>query len=334
MTLVPDESASWVGALAEGNLAPLAEPFERAGFAASTPAPGILQVGAQDVSQQRLRLRLLLSVGVHGDETAPIEMLAQSLQALACVPHALMVELLVVVGNLAAVAQRRRFVELDLNRLFRLNGERSGTSYEEARADEIMRATSAFFAGTDAQKWHLDLHTAIRDSYFSTFAVVPADADDRRLPAMLDLLSRAGIGAAILNSAPAGTYSAYTATAFGATSATLELGRVGLLGENDLTPYADTRQAIDALLRNGVPPQRTEPMAVFQVVQELIKRSDAFRMHVARDAKNFTPLPPGALIAEDVATQYRVGAEEEYLVFPNPDVHKGLRAGLMVARVN
>ena len=71
---------------------------------------------------------------------------------------------------------------------------------------------------------------------------------------------------------------------------------------------------------------------IFRVVQELVKRSDAFRMAFDSGTKNFTPMPPGALIAEDGDTVYRVGPETEYVVFPNPDVRVGLRAGLMVVR--
>jgi len=41
-------------------------------------------------------------------------------------------------------------------------------------------------------------------------------------------------------------------------------------------------------------------------------------------------MQPGALIAEDGEAAYRVGEATEYIVFPNPDVRAGLRAGLMV----
>ncbi|MGH8807556.1 MAG: succinylglutamate desuccinylase, partial [Noviherbaspirillum sp.] len=308
--------------------------FANAGFAVRLPARGILQLSAS--SRLPRRARLLLSVGVHGDETAPIEMLAQLLNALAAEPHALAVDLMVVVGNPEAVAQGKRFVDIDLNRLFRAGRDAGGDSVEERRADAIMRATAAFFAGAGVEKWHLDLHTAIRASHYPAFAVVPAAIGDLRRSAMLGLLACAGIGAAILNPAPAGTFSAYTAIAFGAASATLELGQVGQLGNNDLSRFADAQRTIDGFMREGKPPASGEAPHVFphvfRVVQELIKHSDAFRMHIDRDVKNFTPLPPGTVIAEDGGTIYRVGLREEYVVFPNPDVRKGLRAGLMVVR--
>jgi succinylglutamate desuccinylase len=50
--------------------------------------------------------------------------------------------------------------------------------------------------------------------------------------------------------------------------------------------------------------------------------------------ENFSALTPGSVIAEDGDMVYRVGDETEYVVFPNPDVRPGLRAGLMVVKAD
>ena len=108
--------AANVQALAEADFSEVADSFANAGFQVRLPAKGILQIALP--TPARRRLRLLLSVGVHGDETAPIEMLAHLLHALTAEPHALQADLMVVVGNLAAIAQGKRYLEVDLNRLF------------------------------------------------------------------------------------------------------------------------------------------------------------------------------------------------------------------------
>jgi succinylglutamate desuccinylase len=325
-TPVPDK----VRALAEADFTNVADNFANAGFKVRLPARGILQVTS--ASHTLRRPRLLLSVGIHGDETAPIEMLAHLLDALAAEPHALAVDLMVVVGNLAAIAEGRRFVDADLNRMFRTDRGDLQSAAEASRADAIMRATAAFFAGPDADKWHLDLHTAIRPSLYPTFAVVPAVITGPRRDALLGLLGRAGIEAAILNTKPAGTYSAYTASMFGAASSTVELGQVAALGGNDPGMVAATAGILDGFIRTGrLQPDEVRPR-VFRVAQELIKHSDAFRMAFGRDTQNFTPMQPGSVIAEDGDMVYRVGDETEFVVFPNPDVRTGLRAGLMVVQ--
>ncbi|RJF98960.1 succinylglutamate desuccinylase [Noviherbaspirillum saxi] len=318
-----------ITALATGNLTTLTEPFVKAGMTASTPAPGILQLIHSPA--QSSRPRLLLSVAIHGDETAPLEMLAHLLDELITAPHRLVLDLMIVVGNPAAIAAEERYIDADLNRMFRSERGDLQTTREAERADDIMSATTAFFDIPKAEKWHLDLHTAIRESYYPTFAVVPEVIDKNGRQALLAWLGKAGIEAAILNPSSAGTYSAYTAERYGAVSATVELGQVGTLGKNDLTRFADTSAALSDFIYTGVPPAGSAP-AVFRVTQELIKHSEAFCLSFDRSTKNFTALPPGSLIAQDRQIEYRVGPETEYVVFPNPDVRPGLRAGLMVVR--
>lgn len=325
-----------VRSLAEADFTHLADQFANAGFAVRLPARGMLQLSAP--GRFLRRPKLLVSVGVHGDETAPIEMLAQLLDALGRTPAALSVDLMVVVGNIAAIAAGKRFIDIDLNRLFKADRSNlahagiPGDTTEAMRADAIMRAVGAFFAGQDAEKWHFDLHTAIRPSRYPAFAVVPDLISDTRKEAMLHWLGRADIGAAILNRSAAGTFSAWTADRCGAVSATVELGRIGVLGENDLSQFEGARSALDQFLRTGRPPSDSTMPVVFRVSQELIKHTEQFRMAFGPGTENFSPLEPGALIAEDGDTIYRVGKQTEYVVFPNPDVRPGLRAGLMVIR--
>jgi succinylglutamate desuccinylase len=320
-----------VQALAKADFSDVAQRFSDAGFKVHLPVQGIMQImsSVPDVK----RLRLLLSVAIHGDETAPIEMLAHLLDDLAQQPEALRLDLMVAVGNVAAIAQGRRYVDADLNRLFAKDrGELKGAA-EAERADAIMNATAAFFSAEDGEKWHLDLHTAIRKSLYPTFAVVPDVIAGRRKQDLAAWLGGAGIGAIILNSIPAPTFSAYTANHFGAASCTAELGQIGMLGKNDLGQFAVTAAAIDTMLRSGdtLAFRRTLPH-VFHVVQEIIKRSDDFHLEFDRLTQNFTPLEPGAVIAQDSAGMYRVGPVTEYVVFPNAEVRVGQRAGLMVAR--
>lgn len=325
-----EDISALVRALAEGDFTHLADSFANAGFSVRLPARGILQLTSG--AHMLRRPRLLLSVGIHGDETAPIEMMAGLLDDLARDPHALAVDLMVVVGNLAAIAEGKRFINADMNRLFRADRGELGAATETARADAIMRASSIFFAGPDAPKWHLDLHTAIRPSHYPTFAVVPATIADTQKNALLGWLGQAGIGAVILNPKPAGTFSAYTAASFGAASSTVELGQVGALGSNDLGQFDDTRHALDEFIRFGRPPSGEELPQVFRVSQEIIKHSEAFRMACGGDTINFTAMQPGSVVAEDGDIVYRVGDQTEYVVFPNPEVRVGLRAGLMVVR--
>jgi succinylglutamate desuccinylase len=136
-----------------------------------------------------------------------------------------------------------------------------------------------------------------------------------------------------MNPKSAGTYSYWTAEQHGAASSTVELGRIGTLGQNDLSQFAAMSAALHALLRGLPAPQGAAPL-VFHTAQSITKLSDAFRMGFGRDTENFTPLKRGETIATDGDTVYTVQHDEEFVVFPNPDVRVGLRAGIMVVRAD
>ncbi|HEU4777330.1 MAG TPA: succinylglutamate desuccinylase [Telluria sp.] len=319
-----------VRALAEADFGAVAQRFTQAGFVVGQPARGILTIKS---AGGPARASVLVSVGVHGDETGPIEVVAHALDALSQQPASLAVDLMVCVGNIDAIAAGKRFIDADLNRMFRPVRGSLASAAEAARADAMIAATVDFFGGAGPVRWHLDLHTAIRPSVYPTFAIVPDLIPDQGKQALIGWLGQAAIGAIIMNPQSAGTYSYYSAEHHGAAASTVELGRVGTLGQNDLSQFADVAQALDDLLR-GAPPgaAKAEPH-VFKVAQQIMKLSDGFAMAFDRSTQNFTALRQGEVIATDGDTVYTVQHPEELVVFPNPDVRVGLRAGLMVVRV-
>ena len=315
--------------LVNADFSALADCFANAGFAVRVPARGILQIHAAAAAVPRRRV--LLSVGIHGDETAPVEILAHLLAHLAQAPHALRVDLMLVVGNPAAISQATRYIEADLNRQFESRPSMAGDTLEAQRAEQIMRATDQFFTAGEGECWHLDLHTAIRSSHYPSFAIMPEQVTGEARQALLGWLAAAGTGAVVLSQKSSGTYSAYTAIKFGAIACTAELGRVARLGANDLSPFAAAQAALLAML-TGVATVPGTPPLLFSVAQELTKLSHAFTLAIADSTGNFTAMAQGALIATDGEHVYRVAAQTEYVLFPNAAVAIGQRAGLMVVR--
>jgi len=318
-----------IRALAQADFGEVAARFAGAGFKVGQPAKGVLTVKAAAPTQDRPAV--LLSVGVHGDETGPIEMVAYAIEALSRTPSALAVDLMLCVGNIDAIAVGKRFIDADLNRMFRdQRGDLAGT-FEAGRADTLIAATAAFFDGSGPRRWHLDLHTAIRGSRYPRFAIVPELIADEPRRALIAWLGLGGIEAVIMNPASAGTYSYWTAERHGAAGTTVELGRIGTLGQNDLSQFSAMASALHGLLRGQAQAGGNQPI-VFNTAQSITKLSDAFTMSFGRDTENFTPLKKGDVIARDGDTVYTVQHDEECVVFPNPDVRVGLRAGIMVVR--
>ncbi|ALK29826.1 succinylglutamate desuccinylase [Burkholderia plantarii] len=279
---------------------------------------------------------LLVSAGVHGDETAPIELLSAIVRDLAHGALALACRLLIVFGHPAAMRAGTRYLDDDLNRLFNGRHAALAGSHDAPRAARLEAAAVEFFAaapGRRGARWHLDLHTAIRASAFEQFALLPhtGEAPSR---ALLDWFGAARIPAVLLHTERGNTYSQFTASACGALASTLELGKVRPFGQNDLTRFAGADAALRRLIAGAASAGDTAAGValprVFTVIGQITKQSEAFELFVARDVPNFTPFARGTLLARDGDYRYLVSHDEERIVFPNPSVKPGLRAGLLV----
>ena len=279
---------------------------------------------------------VLASAGVHGDETAPIELLSRLVADIAEGRATLTCRLLVILGNVAAMRASCRYLDDDLNRLFSGRHAQLSDSRETPRAVALERAAVQFFgaaAATEASstRWHIDLHTAIRASVFERFALLPYTGAPLSR-AMFEWLGEAQIAAVLLHTTKANTYSHFTAEQCGAQACTLELGKVRPFGQNDLTRFSGADSALRQLLAG--PAHTTSERAplprVFTVIDQITKQSDAFELLVAADVPNFTAFAKDTLLARDTDYRYIVQHDEERIVFPNPTVKPGLRAGLLV----
>ena len=124
---------------------------------------------------------IVLSCGVHGNETAPIEICAALVQQLLTGKLKLKHRLLVLFGNPAAINAGSREISENLNRLF--SGHHSMgaglINAERKRAKALEDYVSRFYNEvrvTDSvprNRYLYDLHTAIRGSRFEKFAVFP-----------------------------------------------------------------------------------------------------------------------------------------------------------------
>jgi len=273
----------------------------------------------------------VLSVGVHGNETAPMELLEGVLGRLARGELRLGAPVLLLLGSPEATRRGVRYVGTNLNRLFRRGLDESGM--EPDRARELMAAVDGFFARHETlPRLHYDLHTAIRDSRYPRFVVSPYT---ERTAVEMDQwrwLAAAGIQAVLHQHRHSWTFSHYSKHYHGAQAFTVELGRALPFGHNDLAPLAPMAALLAALLTGRapaeVPPGR---MTFFRVAQELMRESETFRLAFPEATANFTEFPPGTLLAEDGrAGETRVGTAPLAVVFPNAEVEIGARAALLV----
>jgi succinylglutamate desuccinylase len=286
---------------------------------------GVLQFDPAAATQSSV----LASAGIHGDETAPIELLSFVVRDIAAGRVKLACRLLVILGNVQAMRESCRYVDDDLNRLFSGRHAQLPESREALRAAALEQHALRFFDNATGKRWHVDMHTAIRASVFEQFALLPhTDAPLSR--AMFEWLRDARIAAVLLHTTKGNTYSHFTAEACGADACTLELGKVRPFGQNDLSRFEGADHALRQLVA-GEHGDASAPLPrVFTVIDQITKRSDAFELLLPKDVSNFTPFKRDTVLARDGDYRYVVQHDEERIVFPNATVKPGLRAGLLV----
>lgn len=304
------------------------------------PARGVLEVTPQGC----LKKEVVISCGIHGNETAPIEIVNNLVSNILARQQAVNCRAMFVIGHPDAIRRGKRFIDINLNRLFLLQKhqykhqnkqhQHADRGIEVKRAEVLAQCLEDFFI-SPWPRFHYDLHTAIRDSVYRKFAVYPWRPAGDWNPVQLGFLADGGIEAILLSHKPASTFSYHSACHFDAAAFTLELGKVMPFGENPMAEFS----AIDSQLRRlleypNVPAPSGQQPRLYQVVNELIRpKEEGVVLKVEDSVANFTSFPLNTLILEGGGADYRTKEEGEAIVFPNREVPPGQRMGLMVAPV-
>lgn len=278
---------------------------------------------------------LIISAGVHGNETAPIEVLNGLVNELLNGDWQLACPLLLILGNPPAMAAGERFLDVNMNRLF--HGAHNKPGYrdfpEAARARQLEALCQNFAETHPGALSHYDLHTAIRPSHREKFALYPF-VEGRQVPeGQCDFLLEAHVETLLLQHKAGTTFSSFSSSRLGAESFTVELGKVQPFGQNDLARFEGIRDALRRRFSGKPAPEQKAPsdaLTVFEVVHEILNTGPSFQFHIPDDVANFTEYQPATVIWEDAETCYRVGEIPESIVFPNRDVPVGQRVGLML----
>ena len=296
-------------------------------------APGIVSFTPDKPGEKDI----VLSCGVHGNETAPIEICDEFVQQLLREELVLSHRVLFLFGNLPAMDIGERFVEENMNRLF--SGAHSQgpglINDERVRAKALEQAVEDFYLSQQGsrKRYHYDLHTAIRASKNEKFAVYPFLHGKPRKKEQLQFMHACGVNTIMLSESPTTTFSYFSSHTFGADAFTVELGKVRPFGENDMSRFALARQSLERLMTESAPDfgEYDERAFYLYKVNQIINRNEEdFRLNFADDVPNFTDYPKGHLLAEEPGSQYFAEYDGEAIVFPNANVALGQRALLTV----
>nr|WP_269808827.1 succinylglutamate desuccinylase [Enterovibrio nigricans] len=237
-------------------------------------------IGVLEVAPANAQHSVVISSGIHGDETAPIELVDDLVSNILNEEVVPTERVLFIIAHPDAVHAHTRFIEENLNRLFSTkNAERNE---ECIIANRLQGHVSDFFNANDlnATKWHFDLHSAIRESKHYMFGVVPASTSATDIRPLVAFIQSAQMDALLLSRTPSSTFSWWTAENFEALAATFEMGRVARLFENDMTEFYPLKSALVALITKK--PASTvndgRPFSIYKVTRTLTKTDANFRL--------------------------------------------------------
>ncbi|PHM24864.1 succinylglutamate desuccinylase [Xenorhabdus ehlersii] len=298
-------------------------------------AEGVLQLLPQRSSKPADTL--IISSGIHGNETAPVEILIQLLSQLAQGKLPLQHNLLLIFGNLPAMRAGQRYIDNDLNRMFGGRYQNFPLGNESKRAMELESVIRRFFhepaVMASTKHRHLDLHTAIRGSYHEQFALLPYQTREYAAD-FLQWLEDSDLDALVFHNTVGGTFSNFTSEHFNMDSCTLEIGKALPFGQNDLARFSNITIALQDLIAGLSCGKRAKPaLKRYHVVDAIIKQHDSFQLNIPEDTKNFTELPEGFEIARQQNQSWKIGSPANFILFPNARVAIGLRAGLLLEKL-
>ncbi|WP_145932020.1 succinylglutamate desuccinylase [Yersinia bercovieri] len=278
---------------------------------------------------------VVLSAGIHGNETAPIEIINQLVAELLLGELPLAVRVLVILGNPPAIIAGERYLIADINRMFGGRHQSYSAGEEPARAAFLEQVMVDFFdADNQSIRLHYDLHTAIRGSHHTRFGLLPYQSAPYSA-AMLRWLQDIELDALVMHTSAGGTFAHFSSEHCLAASCTLELGKALPFGQNQLAQFSAIIAGLRALVSGEQLSKRsTEAMILYRVVKSLLKQHTDFKLLVADDTLNFTRFRQGTLLAEQPNELYRVQHDAEWILFPNPRVAMGLRAGIMLVQMD
>lgn len=303
---------------------------------------------------------IVLSSAIHGNETAPIEICNDLIKQIILGGLHLEHRVLFIFGNPASINIGQRFVEENLNRLFsskpfsskafsnshsiEQNQDEELINKERYRALLLENTVANFFNHEKAtskqnqnERFHYDLHTAIRGSKNDKFAVYPFRHNKPWVKAQLQFMLACGVNTILFSNSPTTTFSYFSSNEFNAHAFTVELGKVMPFGENNIANFASVKTSLTALI-SGKPlslkPYNKDDFSFFEIDQIIDRQHENFKLNFADDVENFTDFPIGTILAYDGEHEIKTRKQGEAIIFPNANVAIGQRALLTVIPVD
>lgn len=297
--------------------------------------PGALEIiPAQWAEQPKA---IVLSAGIHGNETGPIEWLNRLLDDLLNEQQRTVHPLLLLFGHPQAMIAGKRELGTNLNRLFNGAHRHGEQDLEHQRAAQLEAWMDAFYRRHAGARLHYDLHTAIRRSQHEKFAVVPYCPDRPHHIGQYAFLQHCEVDCLLFFHQPTTTFSYHSAINYDADAFTVELGKVYPFGHNDPASLEALNKTMRQLLAEAdfsTEQPDIEHCLWYQVTDVINRDSTDFELNFPDDLPNFSEFQTDEVLARQDDEPIRVSDGPKAVVFPNAQVQIGQRAAILVKELS
>ena len=278
---------------------------------------------------------IVLSSGIHGNETAPIEILNEMISELLQENIQVVNRTLFIFGNPIAINQGKRFILENMNRLFSGAYADTLTMNEERKRAQKLEGYITQFYGQGGRlgkrtRLHYDLHTSIQPSEYDQFAVYPFRHGQPWSQDQLIFLAKSGISAVLLEKGPTSTLSYFSSNLFEAHAFTIELGKNRPFGQNKRIHFQKIRNTLTQLITHSKKQEMhhhlIDHLHIFKIEQTIYRTHPSFDLLFPETTKNFTAFPPNTSLAQNENTTIKTGKQKEFVIFSNANVAVGQRA--------
>ncbi len=298
-----------------------------------------IDLGIIEIIPPQAKHGVIISSGIHGNETAPIELVDKIADKIINKSYLLSTRVLLIIAHNEAILKNKRMIKINLNRLF--ENKNLEKNEECILANKLQKEAHHFFLKVpkNEYRWHFDLHCSIRASQYPHFALIPNRRHPQNIAPLINFLSQSKIDAILFSRSPSPTFSWWTNEYLNALSVTVELGQVMPLFENDLTLLDNIEKALfslmaahdTALIKNNHHFVHYNKTKTYKVTKTITKLTDGFKFLFARNLSNFTSFKKGECIAlEENGDKYLIEKKGEKIIFPNENVAIGQRACLLI----
>lgn len=255
--------------------------------------------------------RVCIMGGLHGDEKVGVEVVKRLFDELVALD--IFGEVVLVIGNPLACDKNVRFVDVDLNRLFKEGSDFKNLGYgvEQKRAEEL----SDILSGVD---YLLDLHSTIKKST----PFIYCELDKEHLD-IASLMSCEYSVCANKNFRPVDLVCS-------ADNFVDRNGGIGITYESgwheDLSKVDNTFLCVKRVLQKlkvydfGLDIDEVANLKELEIYDKVVCGSDKFSFN--EDYSNFDFVPAGTVLASDNCETI-VAEKDSFIIFPKKDISKG-----------